>query len=222
MKKSTYSIKKIFIFSFFSLLSLFVKAQNEQKFNIIKGKIEVLDSILKVSYDSVLSKEINVIRLLELYDSSFIENKGYGYAYIFNKDKTQYCRLSSKATDGSWSDYITVGITKKEIATGLFFDKPVFTSHQYIKVGINEKRLRKIVNKIPNCILSNGKMRIIKYYWFNTKSLDYSIYKIPSYVASFIFNNDELIKFGFGKYKAELDNDFFPKNYKIAKGKIYQ
>ncbi len=222
MKKSNYSIKKVFVFLIFTFLCLFSKAQNKQSSNSIKNRVEVLDNLVKVGYDTIFNKEINIIKLLQLYDSSFSENKEYGYVYIFNKDKTQYCRLSSKGTDGSWSDYITVGISKKEIAMDIFIDKVAFTSHKYIKVGINEKELRKIVNKIPNCILSKDKMRIIKYYWFNTKSLDYTIYKIPSYVASFIFNNDKLIKFGFGKYKAELDNEFFPKNYKVDKGKIYQ
>ena len=188
-----------------------------------EGEINVVDSVVKIGSDSLLSKDIDTALLHKLFYKSLELNNEYYFVYLINKTRTQYCRLSSSAVDGFWSDYVTIGKMDIKNPTLEYVSSPqtVFTSSK-IRLGINENVLTKFMVKEVGCILVMRNRKILKYYWFDKSSIDYLVNNLPSDVATFIFEEKKLVNFGFGKYKAELDKDFFPSNYEIIKGEIYQ
>ena len=219
MERNRLHIKYIFLVVFFSISFFGIKAQNCNG----DERIVIVDSIIEIGANSVLSKELDTTLLIRIFYNNLEQNNEYYSANLTNKAHTQYCRLSSSAVDGFWSDYVTIGYigTTKLLGESINLSKLNFTSGN-IKLGIDEKTLMKNLCKKVDCIMLKGNKKVLKYYWIDKNSLDYLAYKIPSYVATFVFEKKKLVKLGFGKYKAELDKEFFPKNYKITKGRIYQ
>ena len=184
-------------------------------------KIELVDNLAKIGLDSLYNVNIDTAKFNLLFYESY-KHKEFGSVYILNQNQTEYFRLNSSQTDGYWNDFFTIGILSEKIDNFLQVANEHFTSHDKIKLGITDTALLNLVNKEPDCILEEKDLKILKYYWIDTNSLSYKAWKIPSYVASFKFKNSKLIKFGFGRYLAELDQEFYPRNFKLSKGKLYK
>ncbi len=143
--------------------------------------------------------------------------------FITNVGNSQYLRINGAQSDSYWSNYFTVGyFSKKSNEKFVSVNIKKFTINEVLELGTGEAKVLSLIGSSPDCILKSAELTVYKYYWFNKNSIDYEQYQIPYYVASFIFKSKKLIKAGFGMFKAERDGDFFPKKYKIVKGKVFQ
>lgn len=178
----------------------------------------LIDNLAEIEGDSLLVSDFDYKKILSQFEESFEDSlKDFydfpGSAIILNKTKSQYIRLNSQTTDGYWSNYFTVGYCNRNLKKRYVkIDIDKFVAHSKIFLGINEKKIFEFLNKKPTIIRNRKNQRLIKFYWYAKESIDYLYYKIPAYSASFIFVNNKLVKFGFGRYKAELDDDFYIKH----------
>jgi len=196
--------------------SIIVFAQHSEcipfEMSKIDGFEKIGDSTIRFR-DSLLYDSIQVLLRDEVY-----QNDDEHSVIKFKSLKGNQILIANSKPDGSWSDYFTITYAPPHFNDKyLSIKDSAFSCNRNLMLGITKRQLDDYLMKISDCILESKEATIYKYYWFDYYSLDYEFYNMPCYVASFIFKKNRLVKFGFGLYKAEIDEDFFPPKYKVVK-----
>ena len=213
-------MKRIFSQKFiYLLIYLFCNKLFSQS---ILTRINKIDNIVKIGSNNffIFNKDYTEIADSMFTNSLILDKRS---VFVLSKNKSQLFTASGKETDGYWNQYFTIQFKKNlNIEKAIFYNKSEFTANSFFKLGMSNKSVIYYMKNLPDCILRYKNTKIYNYYYFEKNSVYFRAYGYPQYIASFIFENDILLKFGFGLYFAQSDPDFRPTNYRILKGKLFK
>jgi hypothetical protein len=96
--------------------------------------------------------------------------------------------------------------------------KDILTSNTFktptgIELGIECEIVKKIMKTKPSVDISQDSITMLRYYFYDFKDYRYEFYGMPKYMIAFIFNDNRLVKFGFGNFFDFYDPDFSLKGF---------
>jgi len=112
--------------------------------------------------------------------------------------------------DGTnWNNVFVVGYVspKQMLATGVLTSN-AFKTPTGIELGIEHEIVKKIMKTKPSVDISQDSIAMLRYYFYDFKDIRYEFYGMPKYMIAFRFNNNRLVKFGFGNFFDFYDLDF--------------